>query len=169
MYKPVLAGSIYCLVAGVISNVVYLVNYHKQVKGKDRQFTRWCNQKWIAANFYLVASGLFSMTMHRLIYCRLFRLDVMSVRVNRPKQFLRPIFIFTWVKFLVFNLPLIIVDFIGTAALDWGNQCYMTMIESCAISFLSLLLMLIEAAYADDLIVREGAHLKMDKIELLEE
>lgn len=29
MYKPVLAGSIYCLVAGVIANAVFLVNYHK--------------------------------------------------------------------------------------------------------------------------------------------
>lgn len=75
----------------------------------------------MAANFYLIISGAFSMTLYRLIFCRLFRLDVMSVRVNRPKQFLRPIFIFTWVKFIVFNVPLIIVDFVGTSALDWGN------------------------------------------------
>lgn len=36
-------------------------------------------------------------------------------------------------------------------------------------SFLSLVLMLLEALFRDDLIVREEQGLKMDKIELLEE
>ena len=42
-YMVVMIGSIYCLAASYLVNIVYLVNYHKQVKGKDRQFTRWAN------------------------------------------------------------------------------------------------------------------------------
>lgn len=83
-FKPVLIGSLCVFVAGVIVNIVFIVNFHKQVKGTDRQFERWRKQKWIASNFYLVVSALLSVTMYRLIYCRLFRLDIMTVKLNRP-------------------------------------------------------------------------------------
>jgi len=81
---------------------------------------------------------------------------------------LRPILIFTWIKFLVFNVPLIIVDLIGTGPLAWGNQCYMTMVESCVLSFCSLILMLWETVKRNDLIQRESYRLKLDKMELLD-
>lgn len=168
-FQPVLIGSLCVFVVGVIVNVVFLVNFHKQVKGTDRQFERWRKQKHIASNFYLALSCVLSVTMYRLIFCRLFRLDVMDVRLNRPQPFLRPILIFSWIKFLVFNLPLIIVDFVGTSTIDDGNQCFMTMVESCVLSFLSLALMVWETMKRTDLIKREGTHLSLDKVELMEE
>ena len=164
-----LIGSICVFVVGVIVNVVFLVNFHKQVKGTDRQFERWRKQKWIASNFYLALSCVLSVTMYRLIFCRLFRLDVMDVRLNRPQPFLRPILIFSWIKFLVVNLPLIIVDFVGTNTIDNGNQCFMTMVESCVLSFLTLALMVWETMKRADLIKREGTHLSLDKVEIMEE
>jgi len=168
-FKPVLVGSVCVFVGGVIVNVVFLVNFHKQVKGTDRQFERWRKQKWIASNFYLALSCLLSVTMYRLIFCRLFRLDIMDVRLNRPQPFLRPILIFSWIKFLVFNVPLIIVDLVGTSALAWGNQCYMTMVESCVLSFATLACMVWETLKRAELIKREGAHLNLDKVEVMEE
>ena len=124
VYRPIVIGSIYCVVASFLANAVYMVNWFKQVHGTDRQFTRWARQKWCASNIILFLSMVASMTMHRLLYCRLFRLEFMSMKVSRPKQFLRPFFIFTWVKFVLFNVPLIIIDFIGMAELPWGNQCH---------------------------------------------
>ena len=105
--------------------------------------------------------------MYRLIYCRLFRLDIMSVKVNRPKQFLRPIMIFTGIKFAVFNIPLIIVDFVGIAQLQWGNQCYMTMLESLTLCFTTMILLIWEYFHIEQLILKEGSALKLDKMELL--
>ena len=115
VYRPILVGSICVFTSGVIINIIFIINYHKQVKMIDKQFQRWRKQKWFISNFYLFLAGLLSLRMYRLIYCRLYRLDIMSVKVNRPKQFLRPIFIFTGIKFIVFNIPLMIVDFVGLA------------------------------------------------------
>ena len=69
----------------------------------------------------------------------------------------------------MFNIPLIIVDFIGTANLPWGNQCHMTMVESMTLSFFSLLFMIWEGLKRDELLTREQIGLKMDKFEALEE
>jgi len=63
---------------------------------------------------------------------------------------------FTGIRFLVFNLPLIIVDLVGLSYLDWGNQCFMTMLESMIISLISLALMIWEYKHRNVLIVREG-------------
>ena len=168
-YKPIAIGSICVLISGMILNVVFIVNFHKQVKGKDKEFERWRKQKWLASNFFLIIAGCFSLTLYRLIYCRLFRLQATSVKLSRPQPFLRPILIFTWIKFLVFNIPLIIVDLIGTGPLAWGNQCYMTMVESCVLSFCSLVLMLWETVKREELIVRESYRLNLDKMELLDQ
>lgn len=139
------------------------------MKGTDRQFTRWAKQKWIASSCMMIFTGMISMTMHRLLFVRLFRLEFMSMKVSRPKQFLRPFFIFTWVKFVIFNVPLIIVDLIGTSQLPWGNQCHMTMFESCTLSFLTMLLMIYEGINRDELLLREQIGLRLEKIESDEE
>ena len=75
---------------------------------------------------------------------------------------------FTWIKYLVFNVPLIIVDLVGLTYLDWGNQCFMTMLESMLMSLLSLALMIYETKHRTELIVREGKQLNLDKMELLD-
>lgn len=76
--------------------------------------------------------------------------------MNKPWPFLHHIFVFTGIRFLVFNLPLIIVDLVGLSSLDWGNQCFMTMLESMIISLISLALMIWEYKHRNVLIVREG-------------
>jgi hypothetical protein len=164
-YTAVLIGSIYCLAASFVANTVYMINWYKQVKGTDRQFTRWAKQKWISSKCLLILTCVISMTLHRLMFVRLFRLEFMSMKVSRPKQFLRPFFIFTWIRFVVFNVPLIIVDLIGTANLPWGNQCHMTMFESCTLSFLTMCLMIYEGLKRDDLLLREQVGLRLDKVE----
>jgi hypothetical protein len=139
------------------------------VKGKDKEFERWRKKRYFAANFFLVIAGVFSLTLYRLIFCRLYRLDMMSVKVTKPKPFLKPIIIFTWIKNVVFNFPLIIVDIIGINNLSWGNQCYMTMIESLTLSLISLILLSWETYKSSDLIVRESSQLNLEKIGMLEE
>ena len=62
-----------------------------------------------------------SLTLYRLIYCRVFRASFMNARMNKPWPFLQHILMFTWIRFLVFNMPLIIVDLVGLSSLDWGN------------------------------------------------
>jgi len=76
--------------------------------------------------------------------------------------------VFSWIRFLVFNMPLIIVDLVGLSSLDWGNQCFMTMLESMMLSCISLGLLLWETTHRDALILREGKTLNLDKMELLE-
>jgi uncharacterized membrane protein len=141
---PIKIGSICCFISGIILNLIFVVNFHKQVKGKDKEFDRWRKRKWCAANFFLVIAGSISLTLYRLIYCRLFRLDMMSVKVSKPQPFLRPILIFSAIKLLVFNVPLVIVDIYGFSILAWGNQVYMTMCESLILSIISLILMIWE-------------------------
>lgn len=57
----------------------------------------------------------------------------------------------------------------GTNTIDNGNQCFMTMVESCVLSFLTLALMVWETMKRADLIKREGPHLSLDKVEIMEE
>ena len=168
-FVPIRIGSICVFCCGVILNLVFIVHFHKQVKGTDKEFERWRKRKWCASNCCLFMAGGCSLTLYRLIYCRIFRLQSMSVRLSRPQPFLRPILMFTWIKFLIFNIPLIIVDLVGTAPLAWGNQCYMTMVESCVLSFCSLILMLWETVKRKELIRREGKQLTLEKMELLDE
>ena len=168
-FVPIRIGSICVFSCGVILNLVFIVHFHKQVKGTDKEFERWRKRKWCASNCCLFMAGGCSLTLYRLIYCRIFRLQAMSVKLSRPQPFLRPILMFTWIKFLVFNIPLIIVDLVGTAPLAWGNQCYMTMVESCVLSFCSLILMLWETVKRKDLIRRESRQLTLEKMEVLDE
>lgn len=152
-------------ISGLILNFVFIVNFHKQVKGKDKEFDRWRKKKQFASNVYLILSGSVSLTIFRLIYCRLFRLEVMDVKVSRVQPFLRPLMIFTWIKILVFNLPLIIVDIYGLSILSWGNQCYMTMVESLMLSIISVMLMFWEKKNILNLITREGQQINLDKLQ----
>lgn len=93
-----------------------------------------------------------SITIYRLIFSRLYSLEIFNVSLNRPQVFLRPILIFTWIKFFIFNIPLICVNIYGISALNWGNQCQMTMVESLFISLLSLGLMIWESMRKNSLI-----------------
>ena len=120
-YLPIKIGSICVFISGVILNLVFIVNFHKVVKNSDKEFERWRKDKKYSSNFILTIAGCLSITMYRLIYCRMFRLDMLSVKVSKPQPFLKPIFMFTWIKMLIFNLPLIVVDLIGLSSLSWGN------------------------------------------------
>lgn len=93
-----------------------------------------------------------SLTIYRLSFSRLYSLEVFDIRLNRPKVLLRTIIVFTWIKFFIFNIPLICVDIYGISALTWGNQCHMTMLESMTISFLSCFLMIWETLKRNSLI-----------------
>jgi len=156
-------------ISGLILNLVFVVNFQKQTKDTDKEFKRWREKKPIASGFFLAISGVFSLTLYRLIFCRLFRLEMMSVRVKKPEPFLRPIKIFTWIKMLCFNLPLVVIDIYGINNLSWGNQCYMTMIESLVLSFISLALMVWEHKDPNGLITREQKTLNLDKLESLDD
>ena len=109
------------------------------------------------------------MTLYRLIFCQLFRVEFMNIKVSRPIQFVRPILIFTWIKVIVFNIPLIAVSFIGLNALTWGNQCYMTCIECLIISFSSILTMMWETYHRENIILNDENILDVDKILQLDE
>ena len=153
----------------MIVNITFFGVYQKQIKGKDKLFERWRKQKWCIANFYLWIATFFSVNIYRLIFCQLFRLEIMSVKVSRPQPFLRPLLIFGFIKFLVFNFPLLITNFLGISILEWGNQCYMTMLESTILSFLTLLLMIWEYFLKEYLIVRENIQLSMKNLENIDE
>lgn len=174
-FVPIEYGSICVFISGLALNFVFVVNFHKQVKGTDKEFERWRKQKSCASNTLLALAALPSLTLYRLIYCQLFRLDMLSVKVSRPQPFLRPILIFSWIKFAIFNVPLVIVDIYGIAVLEWGNQCFMTMVESCILSFCSLFLMIWETRNRTSLILKEdksiGKHYEknMMELELLED
>lgn len=168
-FQPVFIGSLCVFIIGVVVNIIFLINFHKQVKGTDRQFERWRKLNPMTSNLILYSASILSVTMYRLIFCRLFRLDSFNVHLNRPQPFLRPILIFSWVKFFFFNLPLIIVDFVGTNSIPSNNQCFMTMVESCILSIISLALMVWETMKRTELIKREATHLSLDKVELMEE
>lgn len=66
---------------------------------------------------------------------------------------------------MVFNFPLVIVDIYGLSILSWGNQCYMTMVESLVLSFVSLALLLWETKNRMYLISREMSTLSLEKLE----
>jgi hypothetical protein len=120
-YRPILIGSSFAFAAGMIVNFTFFGVYQKQIKGKDKLFERWRKQKWCIANFYLWIATMFSVNIYRLIFCQLFRLEIMSVKVSRPQPFIRPLLIFGFIKFLVFNFPLLITNFLGISILEWGN------------------------------------------------
>lgn len=61
-----------------------------------------------------------------------------------------------------------IVDILGIKDLAWGNQCFMTMIESMTLSIISLILLSWETYKRFDLIVRETGQMNLEKIGMLE-
>ena len=77
--------------------------------------------------------------------------------------------IFTWIKVIVFNIPLIAVSFIGLNALTWGNQCYMTCIECLIISFSSILAMIWETVKRENILLNEENILDTEKLVYLDE
>ena len=77
--------------------------------------------------------------------------------------------IFTWIKVIVFNIPLIAVSFIGLNALTWGNQCYMTCIECLIISFSSFLAMIWETVKRENILLNEENILDTEKLVYLDE
>ena len=164
-YVPIKIGSICVLISGIVLNVVFIINFHKTVKVDDKEFDRWRKRKSFISNLYLFLSGTISLTIYRLIFCRLFRLEIMEVSTSKPVLFLRPILIFTWIKLLVFNVPLIIVDIYGLSILDWGNQCFMTMQESMILSFISGILMIIEQKQNTTLMDRERSSINLEKLD----
>jgi hypothetical protein len=166
-FIPIKIGSICCFSAGVVLNIVFFVNFQKQFKDKnvDKDFYRWRKRKWVASNFFIVLAALTSLTMYRLIYCRLFRLEMMSVRLSKPRQFFRPILIFSSLKILLFNIPLFCVDIFGTTYLTWGHQVFMTMIEHMILSFFSLILLIWEWRISSSMFNKELDPLNMDKFE----
>jgi hypothetical protein len=155
-YLPIMIGSICVFGSGLIINTIFVITFVKTTKGKDKEFERWTRKHKYGANLFLFVSVFCSMTLYRLIFCRVFRTQVTNAKMNKPWPFLHHIFVFTNIKFLVFNLPLIIVDLVGLSYLDWGNQCFMTMLESMIISIISLALMVWEYKHRNVLIVREG-------------
>lgn len=167
-YMPILVGSICVFVSGMVINVVFAVTFVKATRGKDRQFEKWSKRHRYATKLFLVLAAAVSLTLYRLIFCRIFRASSMNARMNKPWPFLHHIVVFSWIRFLVFNMPLIIVDLVGLSSLDWGNQCFMTMLESMMLSCISLGLLLWETTHRDALILREGKTLNLDKMELLE-
>ena len=96
-----------------------------------------------------------SLTIYRLSYSRLFNLDIFNVRLNRPRVFIRPIIIFTWIKVAIFNFPLSIINIIGIDTLSWGNQCHMAMVESLTISLFGVALLIWETLRSNYLIESE--------------
>lgn len=135
----------------------------------DREFERWRRDKKYSSSFFLALAGFPCLTLYRLIYCRLFRIDMMSIKVTRPLPFLKPLFMFTWIKFLVFNIPLIIVDIVGISNLEWGSQVYMTCMESMILSFFSFCLMVYEHREKEMLILREAKAINLDKMDRMDE
>jgi hypothetical protein len=120
-YMPILIGSICVFVSGMVINAVFVVTFIKATRGKDKQFEKWSKRHRYATKFFLVVAATCSLTLYRLIYCRIFRASFMNARMNKPWPFLQHILMFTWIRFLVFNMPLIIVDLVGLSSLDWGN------------------------------------------------
>jgi hypothetical protein len=149
-------GSICVFASGIVINTIFVITFVKTTRGKDKEFERWTKKHRYAANCYLFVSVFISMTLYRLIFCRVFRTQVTNAKMNKPWPFLHHILMFSWIKFAVFNVPLIIVDLVGLRHLDWGNQCFMTMLESMLLSFISLALMVWENKHKTSLIVREG-------------
>lgn len=72
---------------------------------------------------------------------------------------------FTFIKWAIFNFPLIIVDIIALENLEWGSQVYMTCLESMTISIISLCLMAFEYYEKDQLMLREVLF-DMDKMDV---
>lgn len=153
--------------SGVVLNLVFATSFHKQIikEGKDKEFERWRKNRWCSSRFFFVLAACVSLTLYRLIFCRLFRIQIMSVKVSKTQRFYRPILIFTCIKLVIFNLPLVAVDIYGISYLSWGNQCFMTMLESMTLSFMSMVLLLLEYKNRNSLFEREDIGINLDKLE----
>lgn len=106
----------------MVLNGAFIFQFNKIVlKQKDRDFERWRKIKKFSSYFFLGLAAFPCLTLYRLIFCKLFRIEMMDIKVTRPQPFLRPIFMFTFIKWAVFNFPLIIVDIVALENLDWGS------------------------------------------------
>ena len=143
-FIPIKIGSICVLISGLILNFVFVFNFYRTVIQNDLDLKHWIKVKKFSFAFFMLVSSCISMTLFRLSFSKLFRLEMMNIEVSKPLPFLRCIFIFTTIKMLIFNFPLVIVDIYGLSILSWGNQVFMTMLESALLSFFSLLLMIDE-------------------------
>ena len=62
-FVPIEIGSIFVFMSGLALNFVFVVNFHKQVKGTDKEFERWRKQKSCASNALLALAALPSLTL----------------------------------------------------------------------------------------------------------
>jgi hypothetical protein len=161
-------GSVLVLASGVTLNILFVASFVRTLSGRDKEFERWKRHHRCSGALFLILAGTTSLTVYRLIFCRIFRLGMLTAKMNKPWPFIQHILMFSWIRLLVFNLPLVIVDIVGLCALQWGNQCFMAMLESLILSLCSLGFLIWETRKRTELIVREGRPLNLDKMELLE-
>ena len=100
-------GLIGTLSAAVFINIVFVIIFVILVQNKDKLFIKWREKRIIQTNFLLILSGTISITLFRLIYSKLFENEQFNPNVKNPVKFLRPILVFTWIKFICFNMPFV--------------------------------------------------------------
>ena len=103
---------------------------------------------------------MISLTLFRLIYSKLFENEQFKPNVKNPVKFLRPILVFTWIKFICFNMPFIYMMYIMFSQVSWGNVTYITCLEGFAINFFTLVFMIWETCNRNELLEKGNKYVK---------
>ena len=159
-FESFTVGLIGTLSAAVFINIIFVLFFVFYVQNKDKLFIKWREKRKIQTNLLLILSGMISITLFRLIYSKLFENEQFKPNVKNPVKFLRPILVFTWIKFICFNMPFVYMMYRIFSSVSWAHVAYTTSLEGFAINFFTFILMIWETIKRNDLLEKGSKYAK---------
>lgn len=87
-YRPIMLGSVLVLASGVTLNILFVASFVRTLSGRDKEFERWKRHHRYSGALFLILAGTTSLTVYRLIFCRIFRLGMLTAKMNKPWPFI---------------------------------------------------------------------------------
>lgn len=111
---------------------------------RDSGFKHWSSQFKISKIFIQIIATIFSFKFAKMYYSRFFGFSHFNAQFDNIDKFHTPQDCMTFFNIIFTLFPIIFVDIIGFITLSWGNQLYITIIESLLLGLFIMILSIIE-------------------------
>ena len=142
--------TILILIANTLLGVAFSITFHLQID--DYEFNLWREANPKAYKVMRVFFTFFSLHLFRLVYSKLFNIEMFRASATVPHDFIRPLRLYSKLFMGIILAPIFILNVFGmvfTFEGYWDNQLQMTMFETVVIAPLQVALLLIEMFRAD--------------------
>jgi hypothetical protein len=110
----------------------------------DNEFAIYAKRHKCFSLMITISSLLISFKLNKLYYSHFYSFSVFKARWTDVKFYRKMMMWFCIAHFITIDLFLICIDISGLSVIEWGNQLYITMIETLVLSLVGLVIGSIE-------------------------